>query len=89
MSERISAAAIRLPTGVVVSVRPPLRHHDCFQAARAQGIMFGEMHGGEQGFVTSEGRFVGRCDALPIAQTAGQIVGKTQPEDKLFSEDMW
>lgn len=87
--ETIAAAAIRIPDGKVISVDPPLRHHDCFRAAREQGIMFGEMRPEEQGFVTSFGRFVGRKEACEIARTAGQIVEKHGPNDTLFSEDMW
>lgn len=73
----------------VISVDPPLRHHDVFRAARAQGIMHGEMHEQEQGFLTSEGAFVGRREALRIALEAGQIVTKHGFQDHLFSEDLW
>jgi hypothetical protein len=86
---RITAAAISFPSGTVISVEPPLRHHDCFRAARERGILFGEMHDGEQGFVTSDGRFVDRKQALVIAQAAGQIRRKTPPDYLLFSEDVW
>lgn len=42
-----------------------------------------------QGFVTSEGRFVDRREALKIAREAAQIVAKTEPANRLFSEDLW
>ncbi len=41
---------------------------------------------GEQGFVTSDGRFVDREEAANIAFVAGQIPEK---KDCLFSEDIW
>lgn len=40
----------------------------------------------DQGFVTSEGRFVGRREAAVIALLAGQI---SSSKDRLFSEDLW
>jgi hypothetical protein len=89
MTERIASAAIRLPSGTVISVEPPLRHHDCFQAARQQGILFAEMAGEEQGFVTTHGRFVDRREGLVVAKEVGQLIRKTQPDYLLFSEDMW
>lgn len=73
----------------IISVEPPLRHHDVFRAARSQGIMHGEMHDQEQGFITSDGDFVGRRQALRIATEAKQISVKHGPSDELFSEDLW
>lgn len=44
--------------------------------------------GKAQGFVTSEGNFVGREEALIIAINAGQVVkGETYHSTELFSED--
>jgi len=45
--------------------------------------------GPAQGFVTEEGVFVSREDALKIAIAAGQVKeGQTCHKDRLFSEDL-
>jgi hypothetical protein len=45
---------------------------------------------GEQGFLTSTGRFVDRIEARKIALACGQIEeGKSHHKEKLFSEDLW
>lgn len=72
---RITHVAYRMPTGEVWSCPKPARH--CCPP------------GVTQGFLTSEGAFVDRVEALAIAQAAGQLICKTQPEDMLFSEDVW
>jgi hypothetical protein len=45
----------------------------------------------QQGFLTNEGRFVDRYEALDIATSAGQLKGrhKHNPLDQLMSEDLW
>ena len=42
----------------------------------------------DQGFLTSEGAFVGRRDAARIAVAAGQVAAPKWGPD-LFSEDLW
>jgi hypothetical protein len=42
----------------------------------------------EQGFVTSNGRYVGRVEALKIATEANQVVKKHHPLNELLSEDL-
>lgn len=48
---------------------------------------------GEEGFLTSAGRFVNRKEALVLARAAGQLRRRKQPGDydgdELFSEDVW
>ena len=43
----------------------------------------------EQGFLLSDGTFCRREPAVRIATVAGQIIKKTPPHNKLFSEDLW
>jgi hypothetical protein len=46
----------------------------------------------EQGFIDQFGVFMNRTEALAVATAAGQINlrrPKTQPEDMLFSEDLY
>ena len=42
-----------------------------------------------QGFIDNKGKFHDREQALVIAKAANQIKFKTQPEDELFSEDLY
>ena len=45
----------------------------------------------EQGFLTNKGRFVGRKEAMKIAQEQGQIIrlSGSPNADILFSEDLY
>ncbi len=45
--------------------------------------------GTTEGFVLQDGTFVDRFEALKIAKANGQLIRKTGPEDRLFSEDLW
>jgi hypothetical protein len=102
VTETIVAAAIRIPVSparrldmwqgrrvypdfLIVSSPPPARH----------GTL---MHGGDfraspgdQGFLTSSGRYVDREEGFTIASAAGQIIHKSGNPDTptLYSEDMW
>lgn len=84
--ERIVAAAIR-QDGLFYVVNRPRRHHDAQVAMAKAGIKIPIT--GQQGFLTSLGRFVGRGEAVHIAEAAGQIIEKTGPDNELFSEDLW
>ncbi len=44
---------------------------------------------GEQGFVTSEGKFVSRVEAAQIALKANQIAELKYHSTELFSEDLY
>jgi hypothetical protein len=78
----VTHVAYRLPDeagGTVWSAPRPARH-----------IVFGENYGDiVQGFVLDDGSFVDRVEGLAIAKANGQMIRKTQPEDRLFSEDLW
>lgn len=88
--ERIIRAAVRWRGGVW-SLPKPKRHGDI-------GMLMFEMFGhntpgmdGEQGFMTSQGRFVDRKIGRRIAVASGQYgdgEGPPHPE-QLFSEDLW
>lgn len=81
---RVVCAAIR--KGSVLICGP--RHFDFTmheQIARA-GV---NMRDAEQGFIDQWGRFMDRAEALEVAKAANQILIKTPPEDRLFSEDLY
>lgn len=79
----------------VHSVPKPGRHHDVIRVVHEAT---GEPVGGEQGFVTSTGRFVNRLVARRIAENARQLIAGRKDsdgipyvatDDRLFSEDVW
>lgn len=82
--ERIVAAAIRW-MDVIHSIPRPGRHGDIMRLAwRTQ-----RCEPEDQGFLTSEGRFVGRYEARAIAHFARQILPTAHNLSELFSEDVW
>lgn len=85
--ETIAGAAMRVGD-VVISMKPPARHHTILHEMDRLGIdPF--VAPDDQGFITSSGRFVDRQEGCVIARSRGQIIVKTGPADVLFSEDMW
>jgi hypothetical protein len=60
-------------------------HHQCYYTASLISKDLKKLHH-EEGFLTSNNRFVDRAEASSIAFLAGQI---TIYKRKLFSEDIW
>ena len=87
MTERVVAAAICMKkSGLVISLPAPARHHNVTIATVGLGLDIIGEH--EQGFLTSEGRFVRRAQARAIATKAGQLTG--EPLSNVFtSEELW
>ena len=94
MTETIERAAIKIDD-TVHSVPKPGRHHDVI---RVVYDATGKTVFGEQGFVTSTGRFVNRRVARKIAENAKQLIAGRRDndgipyvatDDRLFSEDVW
>lgn len=85
MTERIVAAAMVF-RGVTCTLPAPARHADIIRAI-AEHIPQSEwpVHG-DQGFITSEGRFVGRNVGMEIARDAGQT---DSTSGTLYTEDLW
>lgn len=89
--ERIIAAAIQIE-GITLSLPKPARHGQVLMAAIALHMPEYQNDRGCQGFLTSEGRFVNRTQAMQIAHMAKQP--QLRPETQrhayeLFSEDLW
>jgi len=82
----IVAAAIK-QGNMICSVPKPGRHHDVIREMARAGIPI--PIDGEQGFLTSEGLFVGRRLAKDIALMAGQVLSGRGGVRELFSEDVW
>lgn len=88
-AETIDRAAIR-HDGVIYSVSRPGRHHNVIALmAKRPGHCPSHCSPSKQGFTTSTGRFVGREDAMRIAQSAGQLIATPHISGKLFSEDLF
>lgn len=85
--ERIVAVAIQLG-GVTFSLPRPARHHTVMHSLDLY-LSTQDLAASTQGFVTSEGRFVNRCQARQIAHLSGQEPKTTGPAHELYSEDLW
>ena len=75
MNEKIYCAANRVVQPIFLGPH----HGACFVAMK---------NSVEQGFITTEGRFVDRIEGLVIAVQEGQITTKHRPFDVLLSEDL-
>lgn len=84
--ERITQVAIRYE-GAVYSLPSPNRHHHILLRLAQRNLDRWPISG-QQGFVTSTGRFVNRNEAFMIAEKAGQLI-RRHKEGELFSEDLW
>lgn len=86
--EEIACAAIKYDDIGVLALPAPARHHHVMWARLF--IDGTETHGnGQQGFLTTHGRFVDRKLGLKIATKRGQIEHKHGNLAELYSEDMW
>ena len=75
---------------VILWAPRPFRHGDIYyQRGSFISSLRNDGYKETQGFLTNRGLFVDRHQALVIADKAKQILSKTQPSYKLFSEDMW
>lgn len=72
--------------GVIFSMPRPNRHFNVLHAMCEMGLPNSSHE--VQGFLTSEGRFVTRLEAMAIATNAEQVITK-DPLKILFSEDLW
>jgi hypothetical protein len=86
--EKILGPAIRHPDGLIYGIGRRGRHHHCIRYMSTIGRAgIGVVT--DQGFVTTHGRYVNRYEGLRIAKAQNQLIRKTPPEYKLFSEDLW
>ena len=82
--ERIKWAAIKTNKKIYTCKR----HYECFRKIALNEDSYPKENC--QGFITEEGRFVGREEAMQIALEAGQVKkGGTIRDDILFSEDLY
>lgn len=60
-------------TNDIMDIEIGYRHHDIFHRFNNEGDYEVSILMEDQGFYTSKGRFVGRCEAMKIAYEAGQV----------------
>lgn len=60
-------------TNDIMDIEIGYRHHDIFHRFNNKGDYEVSILMEDQGFYTSKGRFVGRCEAMKIAYEAGQV----------------
>lgn len=69
------------------------RHHNCLNTLRILGNDYHKQQSekAEQGFITSDDRFVDRTEGYFIAKEAGQLLHDLHDlsNPRLISEDMW
>lgn len=85
---KIINAAVKIKLNdidLIICAERPTRHHNIIHALYKIGI---KNDSREQGFLTSDGCFVGRKDAAKIAIKSRQI-DKLKHPPNLFSEDLW
>ncbi len=88
VEERITGVSIlRNHNGEAHTGVAPKRHHDLIRELAEFGDKL--PISGMQGFCTNYRDFVGRKEALKIAQNARQIKEKHGDPDQLYSEDVW
>lgn len=89
MTRVVVCAAVRFPEVTLVGPR----HLDIVMLAQYRRFFTAgnapDPHEGEMGFLDQEGVFMDRKEALLVAQNAQQIKYKTEPYDRLFSEDLY
>lgn len=89
----IVAVAIRATTGEVFVALAPYRHADIMREGGEDGRGFSghpELAGGRYGFLTDEGVFLDRKQALAYALSVGQPLKCLTPHALgLYSEDLW
>ncbi|CAA2139501.1 hypothetical protein [Hyphomicrobium sp. ghe19] len=88
--ERIIAAAVKIGD-VALSMPPPARHWTiintlCGTLDKPDATRYAQPD--DQGFLTDQGRFVSRVEALGIAWAAGQLK-KAPTMRELYTEDLW
>lgn len=83
----IVAVAIRHENGSVATMPKPNRHGDVIHAMVSNG--HSKPVKGEQGFLLSNGEFVGRKFALRLARENGQLLLNRGLRSELYSEDIW
>ena len=83
--EKIITAAIQLTGNIIITIQNPGRHSDLMRYLASNGYGLTSMS--NQGFLTSDGRFVDRSEGHDIALSSGQTTDTDKTQ--LYTEDLW
>ena len=83
----ITGVAIIHEDGSIASLPKPNRHGDVIHMMVDAG--HSKPVKGEQGFILSNGEFVGRKFALRLAREGNQLLPNKGKLNQLYSEDLW
>ena len=89
MKELIICAAVKTECGKIVRGH---RHGDCIKAIHSRGLKVAKGSSTNQGFITSQNRFVDRIEAMNIHMESGGVSAqgiRLQKNQPLFSEDLY
>jgi hypothetical protein len=91
VTQTIVGVAIRRRDGLILSMPAPARHNDVLRRVWHMNPNPRRPVRGIQGFLTSDGLFVDRRDAMKIARVNGQLRpgSAASKTERLFSEDLW
>lgn len=81
----ISAAAIKLHSGLVLTLHRPHRHSDIRLGAESLGI---SLYGAVDGFIDVDGHFHNRKMAMKLARAAKEVPESLRG-DELYTEMLW
>lgn len=87
-TEHCVSAAMQMSDGEVIKGE---RHHNCIQTSVGLGYTRADVANAVQGFITSDGRFLGRVEARQLQDAAG-IQSASEGGYRgsgLFSEDLY
>lgn len=94
----IICAAVHFPNGGMYRDQPTnikegfvvtgRRHSNCYQVLEMMRINIGECDRANEGFLTSDNRFLNRAEAAILAKERGQIIHNYTPEE-LISENLY
>ncbi len=86
---KVTHVALRFE-GEIWSLPAPNRHHHVIRhIVDTAGVTNVDCYDEDQGFLDAEGNYLTRREALKVAVANNQLIRKTAPADKLFSEDVW
>jgi len=89
MKEFIICAAVETECGRIIRGH---RHGDCIRSILYRGLKVAKGASTNQGFITSQNRFIDRIEAMDIHMAAGGISVqgfKLKKGSPLFSEDLY
>ena len=83
--KKYSDQPLNIESGYVVAGR---RHSNCYKTLEIIGVNIGDCDRKDEGFITSDNRFLNRAEAALLAKERGQLLVNYTPEI-LISENLY